>query len=166
MKKFTFIKALWSPFKPFKLKWYIGKTAIGTPYFYPRKWVPNPEKPDYQIAIPKTIGFDIVDLGWKTKWDATDYRFEWAPIFSFVFFGYQLAITVLAPNDYQYWEAWLYYERDTDKTKSKKERIEQCKKEFPQKYQVYFKDPKTGENTGMKTVDYYELILKKKYISC
>ena len=200
MKQFTFIKALWSPFKPFKLKWYIGKTAVGTPYFLPRKWVKgtpalvnkavlehieredryNKLNPNYarkirpyeevykeklrcEYAVPKTIGFDFVDLGWKTKWDATDYRFEWAPIFSFVFFGYQIAATVLAPNPSQYWEVWLYYERDTDKTKSKKERIEQCRKDSPQKYQVYFKNPKTGENTGTKTVDYYELILKDKY---
>ena len=28
-----------SPFKRLKLKFYLGKTAIGTPYFYPRKWV-------------------------------------------------------------------------------------------------------------------------------
>jgi hypothetical protein len=39
MKALMFLKAINSPFKPFKLKWYIGKVAIGTPYFYPRKWV-------------------------------------------------------------------------------------------------------------------------------
>jgi len=27
-KRFIFLKALNSPFKPFKLKWYIGKVAI------------------------------------------------------------------------------------------------------------------------------------------
>ena len=39
MNKFQFLKAFNSPFKPLKLKWYFGKTAIGTPYFFPRKWV-------------------------------------------------------------------------------------------------------------------------------
>jgi hypothetical protein len=41
----NWLKVLNSPFKPFRIKFYIGKTAIGVPYFYPRKWVPNPEKP-------------------------------------------------------------------------------------------------------------------------
>ena len=36
-KKFIFLKALNSPFKPFKFKWYIGKIAIGTPYFFSKK---------------------------------------------------------------------------------------------------------------------------------
>ena len=44
LRKLKFLKALNSPFKPFKLKWYIGKIAIGTPYFYPRKWVNLTEK--------------------------------------------------------------------------------------------------------------------------
>jgi hypothetical protein len=39
MKDFRYLKAYFSPFKPLKPKFYIGKTAIGTPYFYPRKWV-------------------------------------------------------------------------------------------------------------------------------
>lgn len=43
-RKFRFLKALNSPFKPFKLKWYIGKVAIGTPYFFPRKWIKNKDK--------------------------------------------------------------------------------------------------------------------------
>lgn len=191
--KLNFIKILFSPFKPFKLKWYIGKTAIGTPYFFPRKWVKgtpelarkavleyiereenynklNPnyarkirpydevyqEKLRYEYAIPKKIGFDFVGLGWKTKYD--DYRFEWSPLLSFVFFGYQIAVKVVAPEKDQYWEAWLYYDRDTDKSKSKKERIEQCRKEYPQIYTVWEK------NKEEKKIDYYELILRKKYL--
>ena len=82
MKKFTFLRVLFSPFKPFKLNWYCGRIAIGTPYFYPRRWVKG--KP-----VPKKIGFDSVRLGWKTKWRDDDYRFEWAPIWSFVFFKWQ-----------------------------------------------------------------------------
>lgn len=156
MNRFTYIKALWSPFKPFKLKWYVGKTAVGVPYFFPRKWVLNPEKPGSLKAIPRKVGFDYCDLGWKTKWEATDYRFEWSPVLSFVFFGYQIAVTVIAPYENEYWEAWLYYERNTDKTKSKQERIEQCIKEFPQIYKQY-------SNEGEKTINYYDYILKDKY---
>ena len=156
MNKFTYIKALWSPFKPFKLKWYVGKIAIGTPYFFPRKWVPNPEKPGSSKAVPKKIGFDFIGLGWKTKWEATDYRFEWSPVLSFVFFGYQIAVTVVAPYQDEYWESWLYYERNTDKTKSKQERTEQCIREFPQTY-------KQHSNEGTRIINYYDLILKDRY---
>lgn len=152
----NFIKALVSPFKPFKLKFYIGKTQIGVPYFLPRKWVNDPDKPGYMKAIPMKIGFNHCGLGWKTKWSDTDYRFEWSPIFSFVMFGYQLAIIVSAPNADQYWTGWLYYERNTDKTKSKKERIEQCKKEFSLTYKI-------SRNGNETIVNYYDLILKKKY---
>lgn len=157
MKKFTYLKALFSPFKPFKLKWYVGKTAIGTPYFLPRKWITNPKEPKYKIAVPKKIGFDFVDLGWKIKWTTTDYRFEWAPRFSFVFMGYQLAVTVVAPEEDHYWEAWLYYEYATDKTKSKAERIQECKRLFPLRWERCI----DGEKV---TTDYYETILKDKYI--
>lgn len=150
MNKLTFIKALWSPFKPFKLKWYCGKTAIGTPYFYPRKRKNN-------MLIPKKIGFDFVGLGWKTKWTGNDYRFEWSPRISFVFFGYQIAVIVNAPHANMYWESWLYYEKSTDKSKSKKERIEQCKLECSQTWTIYSKDTK-------QLVDYYKLILKNKYL--
>ena len=165
MKSCDFVKALWSPFKPFRLKFYLGKTAIGTPYFYPRKWVPNPEKPGYLMAVTKQVGFDFTGLGWKTKWSDTDYRFEWAPVFSFVFFGYQLAITVIAPEQDHYWEAWLYYEYNTDKSKSRRERIEQCKKEFPLKWTRYIKSNDTWETTRAETIDYYDSILKAGYRS-
>jgi len=33
-----------SPFKAFKLKFYMGKVAVGVPYFLPRKWVKFTEK--------------------------------------------------------------------------------------------------------------------------
>ena len=194
MEKFIFLKAFNSPFKRPKLKWYCGKIAIGTPYFYPRKWVKatpelarkatldyikseerynemNPkyarkiksydeiykDKLTYNYAIPKKIGFDFVDLGYKTKWSDTDYRYEYGPIFSFVFFGYQIALMIGNKNPDNYWTSWLYYERNTDKTKSKAERIKQCREEFPQKWTVYSGDKK-------ETIDYYNLILKKKYL--
>jgi hypothetical protein len=153
MKKFNYLKILNSPFKPFKLKWYIGKTCIGVPYFFPRKIVGDK-------FVPLKVGFSSCDLGYKTKWDSDDFRFEWSPVYSFVFFGYQIALTIAAPNDADaYWEAWLYYELRTDKTKSKQERIEQCMKEFPRTYTIYYKKPK--EYT--ETVNKYENILKNKY---
>jgi hypothetical protein len=194
MKKFEYLKAFNSPFKRPKLKWYIGEVAIGTPYFYPRRWVkpthqmaveaamqeiadaedwnnrnPNSdfkhrvrpldevyqEKLRSKFAVPKKIGFDFVELGWKTKWSSTDYRFEWAPLISFVFFKWQIAVIVIAPEQHHYWEAWLFYHRDTKGTP--KERIEQCKKEFTLTYISHKKD-------GTKTViNYYDLILKDKY---
>ena len=200
MKKFTYLKILNSPFKPFKLKWYIGKTAIGVPYFFPRNWVKatpelahkavleyiereesfNRMNPNYarkirpydevyqeklrcEFPVTKKIGFSSCDLGWKTKWTHTDIRFEWSPVYSFVFFGYQIALMVLAPNpeyDDSYWSAWIYYELHTDKTKSKKERIEQCMKEFPQMWTIYHKKP----TNYTETVDKYKFILKKKYL--
>ena len=39
MKRFYFLNVFNSPFKRPQFKWYIGKVAIGTPYFLPRKWV-------------------------------------------------------------------------------------------------------------------------------
>ena len=38
-KKFEFLKVYNSPFKPIIPKLYIGKVAVGTPYFFPRNWV-------------------------------------------------------------------------------------------------------------------------------
>ena len=186
MNRLSFIKALFSPFKPFGVKLYCGKTQLGVPYFFPRKWVKYTEQDayeaalkdvvnlksiyygkdpndvsekykNYEKAVPKKIGFDFVGLGWKTKWEDTDYRFEWSPRLSFVFFGYQIALSVMGEYDHTYWEAWLYYERNTDKSKSKKERIEQCYLEFPQTYKVYYGDKRE------EIIDYYGLILKKKY---
>jgi hypothetical protein len=69
-----------------------------------------------------------------------------------VFFGYQIALTFYSPYSSHYWEPWLYYEYSTDKTKSKCERIEQCKKEAPETW-----------TSGDGTIDYYTKILKEKY---
>lgn len=197
MNKFSYLKALWSPFRPIKPKFYVGKTSIGTPYFYPRRWVKatpamareealkkirSVEKfnernaangytqsvPDFDTAYEnamrcsypkdKRIGFDFVSLGWKTKWTAEDIRFEWAPIWSFVFFGYQMAIIWKAPEQDHYWECWLYYELYTDKTKSKADRIAQCREKFPCVWKV-------TKNGVEERVDYYDQILRKKYLT-
>lgn len=192
MKRLTFLKALNSPFKPFKLNWYAGETQIGVPYFLPRKWVKftredaikeatravNDERlvkrsfdewveyyKNHTKSVPRKIGFDFCSLGWKTKWDDTDYRFEWDPTLSFVFFGYQIAVRVTAPHNHNYWEAWLYYEINTDKSKSKHERIEQCRREFPQTYKVWHKSKENWETEREEIVDYYDLILRSKYLT-
>ena len=157
LRELLFIKALFSPFKPFQLKFYCGKLAVGVPYFFPRKWIKSKEKPVHRFAVPKKIGFNYCGLGWKTKWTDTDYRHEWSPVLSFVFFKWQIAVIVNVEHPSNYWEAWLYYEHDTDKTKSKKERIEQGIKEFPQTWKKHHSDGRK------ETIDYYKLILKTKY---
>ena len=195
MKNFSYLKTFMSPFKRPKLKFYLGKTAMGTPYFYPRRWVKatpalareaalqeikrvedfntrnakngsSQTVPDYDTAYAramrctypkdKRIGIDFVELGWKTKWSETDIRFEWAPRWSFVCFGYQFVVTFCAPEEMHYWECWLYYELHTDKSKSRRERIAQCREKFPQ---VWIKHTTDGE----EKTNYYDLILRKGY---
>jgi hypothetical protein len=192
MNDISFLRAYNSPFKPLKLKFYCGKIALGTPYFFPRKWVKatperahqatldyiksteefNKRNPEYtrkvrpydeifaskmncSYAVPKKIGFDFVRLGWKTKWDS--YRYEWSPMISFVFFKWQIAVTFVAPHADQYWESWLYYTRETDKSAPIADRIAQCRKKAPCTW--------ISHSEGKKeTTDYYNLILKKKWL--
>ena len=195
LQSLQWIKALWSPFRPFTVKWYIGKTQIGIPYFLPRKWVKatpklatkaaletieaekkynerNPttarkiksfdeiyqEKLKYRFPVPLKVGFNYCGLGWKTKWTSTDFRYEWGPVLSFVFFGYQIALMIGHRDVSHYWEAWLYYEYATDKTKSKRKRVRQCRKRFPQTWTTHRHDEEP------KTIDYYTKILKSKYL--
>jgi len=200
LERLRWLKILFSPFKPFEISWYIGKTTVGTPYFLPRKWVkatperakkaaldhikrqedwnkanPNSKfqytiKPfnelyeeylKHRFAVQIKVGFDYCGLGWKTKWTDTDFRYEWGPTFTFVFFGYQIAAMVgFKDKDalHAYWEAWLCYEYATDKTKSRRERIAECRKIMPQKWTRFHKD-RTKEH-----IDYYERILKSKYL--
>ena len=195
LQSLRWVKALFSPFKPFTIKFYAGKTQIGMPYFLPRKWVdatprlatkaaleyiekekrynelnPNSahkiksfeeifqEKMKCSFAVPLKVGFSYCSLGWKTKWTSTDFRHEWNPILSFVFFGYQIAAIVSQKDSSHYWEAWLYYEYATDKTKSKRERVAQCRKEHNQTWTSY----KQGEEPV--TTDYYTKILRSKYL--
>ena len=121
---FSFLKALNSPFIPFKLSFYYGDISIGLPYFLPRKLVKDKEKGGLKF-VSKKFGFNFCSLGWKTKWSNDDFRFEWSPVLSFVCFNRQFAITVNTPNDYSYWEAWLYYEKCTDKSLSIEKRVRQ-----------------------------------------
>ena len=187
LQSLRWVKALFSPFKPFKVSFYAGKTQVGVPYFLPRKWVPftredalekatkvsqmsgsiyfgkDPntivdEFTRYTKAVPLKVGFSYCSLGWKTKWTSTDFRHEWNPILSFVFFGYQIVAIVYQKDSSHYWEAWLYYEYATDKTKSKRERVAQCRKEHNQTWTSY----KQGEEPV--TTDYYTKILRSKYL--
>jgi hypothetical protein len=183
IQSLRWVKALFSPFKPFKVGFYAGKTRVGVPYFYPRKWVKYTDEDaikasvehkanknkvqvsdkqlfemykKYNKAVPLKIGFSYCSLGWKTKYD--DFRHEWNPVLSFVFFGYQIALTFYSPYGSHYWEPWLYYEYRTDKTKSKRERIEQCIKEAPETW------TSSKHNEEPVTTDYYTKILKQKYL--
>ena len=149
-----FISYFNTPFLRPKLKFYVGRVAIGTPYFLPRKSIKDPTNPKRLKFVPKKIGFDICRLGWKTKW--SQFRFEWAPVVSFVFFKWQIAITIVAPEQDHYWESWLYYQYETDKTKSKLERAIQCQKEYPQNW----KSTRNGVETK---INFYDIILKNKY---
>ena len=156
MSKFRYLKSLFSPFKPFRVRLYVGRVRIGTPIFLPRKWVKNPDNPEYLSEVPKKIGFDFVGLGWKSKFSDTDYRFEWEPVMSFVFFGWQIALRIRAPYPDHYWESWLYYEYNTDKSLSREERVVQLMDGFPQIYTV-------SDGSNPRKTNYYNYILKKKY---
>ena len=184
LENFDFLRAYNSPFRAPRPRLYIGKVAIGTPYFFPRRWVQythedalkatidsmnDPKKitqsfdtwynsyKRYRKAVPRKIGFDFVSMGWKTKWSGNDYCFEWSPVWSFVFFKWQIAITFIAPEMHHYWECWLFYTRNTDKTKSVEERISQCRKEFPCIWNS------TIEGVTTKTC-YWDEILKDKWL--
>lgn len=194
IRDFNFLKAYNSPFKPPSIKLYIGKIAIGVPYFLPRKLVKgtparalqatikyiketkdfNERNPEYKRTIkpfgdiyedklkcsyfvPKKLGFNYTGLGWKTKWRSDDYRFEWSPVISFVFFKWQIAITFIAPEYHHYWECWLYYTRETDKTKSTEERLKQAREKFPCKWT-------RSVNKKQETICYWDIVLKSKWL--
>ena len=159
LNKLKFLKVFNSPFKRPKLKWYFGEVAIGTPYFFPRRWINHPYKPGYQKAVPKKIGFDFVGLGYKTKWSDTDYRFEWGPLISFVFFKWQIAVMLKVPHPEHYWVCWLTYENDTDKDLlSTEARIKIAKEINPEVWT-------SSKGDGKKeTICYWDKVLKDKWL--
>jgi hypothetical protein len=159
MNRFNYIKVFNSPFKRPKLKWYFGKIALGTPYFFPRRWVDNPDKPGYQKAVPKKIGFDFVRLGYKTKWSDTDYRFEYGPLISFVFFKWQIALLFEVPHPEHYWVCWLTYENDTDNDLlDTSTRIKIAKEINPEVWT-------SSKGDGKKeTICYWDSVLKNKWL--
>ncbi len=116
------------------------------------------QKLNHSFAVPKKIGFDFIDLGWKTKWEADDYRHEWNPLWSFVFFKWQIAIKFI-PNvdNSHYWECWLYYSRNTNKNKTTKERIIEAREGFPCVWKSSY------GNGKIETICYWDKVLKDKY---
>jgi len=159
LESLMFLKAYFSPFKAPKIKFYFGKIRMGVPYFHPRKTVKSKTKPGYyEFKYIKWFGFNYTGLGYKTKWEPDDYRHEWNPIFSFVFIGLQFCILIVPDHDMHYWESWLYYNYNTDKTKSKKDRIIQCMEKFPNIW------VSTNKDGSKEEINYYKLILRKKYL--
>jgi len=115
----------------------------------------------HEKPIPiKYFGFHFISLGWKTKWG--EYRFEWNPCISIVLFGKQLFIGIIPnidPNSMYdcYWETWLNYEYDTNKSLSKLERLEELISKHSCTW-IHYKD-------GNKiSVNHYKYILKEKYL--
>ena len=104
------------------------------------------------FAYPLKFGFSYNNLGWKTKYDS--FRFEYAPRYSFVVLGYQFCLTFYAEDEYHYWECFLAYYYDTDKTKSPKERLKEAKYKHSQTW---------TDGDGVKT-DYWDEVVKSKYL--
>lgn len=195
LRDFEWMSVYFSPFKPPIPRLYIGKIAIGVPYFFPRVFKKATPKRAYETTIkemeevreynekeqtykrtvrefhdiynqklnssfaqPKKIGFNFVGLGWKTKWERDDYRFEYSPVWSFVFFKWQIAITFVAPDMHHYWECFLAYSRETDKKLSSRERLDDCIKRYPCKWTSH------NSNNTKVTTDYWTKILKNKWL--
>ena len=113
------------------------------------------EKLRYEYVVDKKIGFDFVGLGYKTKWSDTDYRFEWGPIWSFVFFGWQVAVSFKVPYPEHYWVCWLTYKNDTYSTTRMK--IHKAKEVNPEIWTSSFSGKK-------ETVCYWDKVLKDKWL--
>lgn len=149
--KLRWLKILNSPFKVPSAWLYFGKIKHGTPYFLPRKWINMSDKRGYQKAIPLKLGIQIIGLGWKTKFDK--YRHEWNPMISAVGFNRQFCIWFglkETMSNMCYWEAWLTYFYDTDKSNGRKERLS----ELREKYSANWGNKDKGYT------DYYPIILK------
>ena len=116
------------------------------------------DKMKHLYCVPLKIGFSFCDICWKTKWSNIDYRYEYGSCLSFVAFGYQFAINFIAPEESHYWECFLAYYYETDKTKSWRERIDDVRLRFPCVWNTY----RDGEKK--ETIDFYTKILKKKYL--
>lgn len=116
-----------------------------------------------KMFVPiKYFGYHFTTLGWKTKWTNTDFRFEWSPSISIVLFGKQLFISFVPKMDSKamldcYWESWLFYSLETDKSKSQLERI----KETIDKHGCTWIHYKDGNKVS---VNHYKYILKDKYL--
>lgn len=152
---FGWLRVINSPFVKLKweFKWY-KKPTLGTPYFLPRRTKNN------KFVPIKYFGINYWSLGWKTKWSNTDVRFEWDPGLSIVLFGTQIVIYP-TPSCFDntlshYWEAWIIYNKHTDKTKTVEERIKESMELYPAKWVKY-------EEGKQISVNYWNYILKDKY---
>lgn len=115
------------------------------------------EKMRGQYTVDKKIGFNFSPLYWKTKWSDTDYRFEFNPVWSFVFFGYQIALIFIPEDCSHYWECYLAYHFDTDKSKSAQERLKEAKEKHPCTWTSHSAE-------GKVTTDYWTKVIRKKYL--
>jgi hypothetical protein len=94
-----------SVFKRPKISFYYGPIALGAPIFFPRKLNKNGTFTYY-----KWLGIKLVNLGWKTKWDEYDIRFEWSPSIHLIVLNTQIAAALSHEED-DYWEAIVLYTR-------------------------------------------------------
>ena len=150
---FEWMRVYFSPFKFFLPKLFFGKTKIGVPYFLPRNMKLNKETRYYEFS-EKKVGFSFCGLGWKTKFNS--FRHEHNPVWSFVFFGYQIALIFRPEDDIHYWECFLAWEYDTDKSKSPQERLKEAIEKHPCTWTSHY----NGEKT--KT-DYWKVVVKDMY---
>lgn len=134
------------------VKVYAGKIKHGTPYFLPRRWFKKKTKDGFYAKPTTWLNFQIVNLGYKTKWNDWDYRFEWPPMISIVFCKLQFCIWIVPKHYYFYWECWLAYKKAKRLFPhlSKSECIKKAREKLPQ----IWKD-EDGNST-----DYWELLLK------
>ena len=130
-----------SPFVRPTIRFYIGRKAMGVPFYYPRK----------------KVSLDYSWITFKTKWSETDYRFERPPFISLVFYNFQMYLWLDNNNAFEYFQAWLYYYNDTDHDDTVERRLKDTIKNFPLTYIRY------GAGDTREKIDYYELILKKKW---
>lgn len=135
----NFLKVYTTPLQRPKITFYVGRRRIGMPYFVPKK----------------LIGFTRCRLGYKTKWTSDDYRFEWNPGFSFVFFDFQIAVSFTHKFPAQYWEGFLYYHFETEG--DTEERLRWAISGFPMIHSA-----SDGENRYIVT--YWDKIVRKKYV--
>ena len=125
MKIGEILKKIKGVFKPPQKRYYLGKLAYGTPYFYPWNFnstiftiKKNKAKFsrcssfklfNYNISYGWPIYITWYGLGWKDKFDSP--RYEWSPSFQIYFFKWQFCIFWEAPdgNSDKYYEQILWY---------------------------------------------------------
>jgi len=128
MRNTPYWKAMFSPFRRLTLKVYAGRLAVGMPYFYPRKLVYVSEAEAIEIANEQCDKYDAKDIGY-------DYA-----------------------DELQKARSWLYYNYNTDVTKTPKERIAETRKERTGMVTSYQK----GKDPVTSCI--WDSILKSRYL--